>query len=138
VRSENIEEILHNSDYRLGRLSLHHSDASTRYNSGTVMLRQPARRTASCIVIFGYIRRNKHQFYRFPLQFFYRTEEAAGSNPARSTHKPNCPGDALQGYRHQGKYYSIVYIPPCSLVGWCTHLLKGLIYFFRLENGGVF
>jgi hypothetical protein len=38
-------------------------------------------------VIFGYIRRNKHQFYRFPLQFSHRAEEVAGSNPARSTGK---------------------------------------------------
>ncbi len=53
-------------------------------NSGTDMLKQHATSVASCMVILAHIRRNRRHPL-FPFLLIFRTEEAAGSNPARST-----------------------------------------------------
>ena len=54
-------------------------------NLGTDMLAQQARSAASCMVILAHNRRNGRHFPLFPYLLIYRNEEAAGSNPARST-----------------------------------------------------
>jgi hypothetical protein len=64
-------------------------------NSGTDMLAQHARSAASCMVILAHNRRNGRHFPLFPYLLLYRTEEVAGSNPARSTDLPPPVGDSI-------------------------------------------